>query len=30
VLVMSCASLVVGMAMVVDNAPRVLGEIGLW
>ncbi|MCW3849557.1 diacylglycerol kinase [Sphingomonas sp. LB-2] len=30
VLVMSCASLVVGVAMVVENAPRLLVEIGLW
>ena len=30
VLVMSCASLLVGIAMVVDNGPRFLGEIGLW
>lgn len=30
VLVMSCASLIVGLAMVVANGPRFLQEVGLW
>jgi len=30
VLVMSCAALVVGLAMVVETGPRVLAEWGIW
>lgn len=30
VLLMSCAALAVGVAMVVDSGPRFLAEIGLW
>ena len=30
VLLMSCAAVIVGTAMVVDSAPRFLGEMGLW
>ena len=30
VLVMSCAALIVGVAMVVETGPRLLSELGIW